>query len=124
MRTDQRYTPKCDITCYLHLFQKLFSHQILTCFHNEYPVSYVDTMLTYLCLDIAERLKEKNLMQLKNSSIVSYKQGIPYFVKSGLLFNLFSPFEIALGYQLNVYAPFVFSFFRILSVIVTLTSAY
>ena len=84
----------------------------------------VDTMLTYLCLDIAERLREKNLMQLKNSSIVSYKQAIPYFVKSGLLFNLFSPFEIALGYQLNVYAPFVFSFFQILSVRVTLNSAY
>ena len=41
MSRGQQYTPQYEITYYLHLFQKPLSYQILACFHNEYPASYV-----------------------------------------------------------------------------------
>ena len=48
MSRGQQYTPQYDITYCLHLFQKLFSYQILACFHNAYPLSYVSKSRYYV----------------------------------------------------------------------------
>ena len=48
MSRGQEYTPQNDITYYLHLFQKLFSYQILACIHTEYAVPYVSKSWYYV----------------------------------------------------------------------------
>ena len=54
----------------------------------------VDAMLTYISLDIVKRFNKEKQEQLKNSSMVSYKQSISHFVKKVLLFDFFSPLEV------------------------------
>ena len=54
----------------------------------------VDTTLTYLCLNIAERLKEENLNATEN--LVNGKLQTEHFLfcYTGLLFDFFSSFEV------------------------------
>ena len=54
----------------------------------------VDAVLAYISLDIVKRFNKEKREQLKNSSMVSYKQSISHFVKKGLLFDCFSPLEV------------------------------
>ena len=75
----------------------------------------LDTKVTYLCLEFVERLKEEKLNA--NEKLVDGKlqTAFPILLKWFIIWFLFTTWGFTLGYQLKVYAPFVFFIFQILS---------